>query len=197
MGSDLPLNKMSIEKWNASVQFPTNSDYICRVIGADFTPSSKGNPMLVLEFEVVKPEVVDIGEKQFNIAGVTCKSYFTTEVTNQGEDNVAKTESCRNRLTGEEGLFTVMGIDKSTIDWDNIDTKPFLGKLVYCLMEPDIEERRKNPTPEQIAKAKAANKRAEGDVMVNPITGKPLVNYWPKIRQIFGLAPSDGMQVAF
>jgi hypothetical protein len=57
---------------------------------------------------------------------------------------------------------------------------------VYALLYPDTQDRRKSPTAEQLAKG-----QKQGDVMINPITKKPLTQHYPKIGEIFGLAPTD------
>ena len=60
-------------------------------------------------------------------------------------------------------------------------------------MSSKEDAKRKTPTGEQIAKAKAAGKRPEGDVMKHPVTGKALYNYWPQIDEIFALAPEQSV----
>lgn len=182
---------MSTEKWNAKIQFPSDSNFINRIVGANFGPSaSSNNPMLTLTFEVVSPTDAEVGTKTYNIAGVQAKRYYVTEV----KDNAEKTENCRARV---RELWTLLGLDPESINWDNIDCTPLLGLLVFCQMSPDAEPQRKNPTAAQIEAAKKENKRPEGDIMKHPITGQPLVNYWPQIREIFGLAPSDGVKMAY
>lgn len=181
-------------KWNANMQFPTDSNFVNRITGAEFGPSnSSGNPMITLHTEVVSPQEVEIDGKMVNIAGVKSIQYYVTDV----KDDPEKTRSCRDRITNNDegpnkGLWPKLGLDPATINWDNIDVKPLLGKLILTQMSPDIEPQRKNPTMAQIEAAKKLNKRAEGDPQTNPLTGAPLINYWPKIRQIFGLAPNQG-----
>lgn len=180
-----------MKKWNAELMFPTDSGYTNRVVGAEFGPSSNsGNPMVTLDTEVVQPAEVEIAGEQVNIAAVKAKYYIVTSVVNEdGSLNEEKTAKARERA---KEILTNLGY--TTINWDNIDVTPLRGKLILTLMESEITERRKNPTSSQIEAAKAKGIRAEGDVMKHPVSGKPLVQYWPKIREIFGLAPNqDGL----
>lgn len=181
------------KKWNSEIQFPTDSDYINRIVGATFAPSKKGNPMLTLNFEVVSPQEKEVAGEQVVLAGVKSTRYFVTQSLDEsGEVDVEKSQRAADTL---KELCAKLKIDD--VNFENIDTKPFLGKLVYTAMSSNVVERRKEPTAAQIAAAKAAGKRPEGDIMKHPITGKNLINYWPQIDDIFGLAPSDGVQVAF
>lgn len=170
-------------KWNAELQFPTNSDFVNRIIGAEFGPSNNsGNPMITIEAEVNTPQEVMIGEKQVTIAGVKAKKYYVTEV----KDDPAKTEEKREEV---KKLWTDLGLDPSTINWDNIDVSPLRGKLIMTLMSGKKTERRANPTSEQLKK----DPKALGPVLKNPATGKALIQWWPQIDEIFGLAPGQDM----
>jgi hypothetical protein len=152
--------------------------------------------MLTLEMEVVSPETVEVAGEEINIGGVKTKNYYVTTILKDdgSVDEKATAEQREKYLTGvESGLLPRLGIDPATINWDNIDAKGlFEGKLVLTQMSPDIEPQRKNPTSAQIAAAKKMNTRPEGDVQKHPITGKTLINYWPKVREVFGLATSQG-----
>lgn len=185
------------KKWNAELQFPTNSDFVNRIIAGSFALSnSSKNPMVTLELEVNSPQEVEIGGEMVNIAGVKAKTYFVSKVINaDGSINEEKTKACQDKI---KELWTKMGLDPETINWDNIDYKPLLGKLVLTMMSSDEDEMRKNPTTAQIEEAKKKNKRAEGEILKNPITGKAIIRYWPQVREIFGLSPNqDGATVAY
>ena len=177
--------------------FPTTSETVNRIVGAKFSPSkSSGNPMVEVNTEVVTPEEVEIGGEMITISGVKATNYFVTTVFIEDKVTVdeEKTEKSRENF---KAFYSKLGLDPSTINWDNVDTKPLLGILTMTQMESETEERRKTPTLAQIEAAKSSGKRVEGDIMKNPVTGKPLVNYWPKIREFFGAAPSDGVNVAY
>lgn len=180
--------------------FPTSSGFTNRIVGASFGPSkNSGNPMITVNTEVVTPAEVEIDGKQVTVAGVKCTNYYTTTVF--GTDGVVdedKTASQRLRLYNPENpndsLLPKLGYPVESINWDNFDTKPLLGKLILTMMEPEVEERRGNPTSADLAK----DKKAKGKVLKNPLTGQSLINYWPKVREIFGLAPQqDGVSVAY
>lgn len=177
------------QKWNSSIQFPTDSNYVNRIVGVIFGPSnSSGNPMITLTCEVVQPEEVEVGGVMYNIAGVQTKNYFTTQT-----DNEEKTFNARKRVTE---LLTKLGIDAESLNWDNLgpQLEPLKGKLLLTMMSSQIQERRKNPTLAEIEAAKKqglTDFRNIGKVMTHPITGKALINYWPKIDEIFGLSPDQ------
>lgn len=182
---------MSATKWNASLMLPTDSNYTNRIVGATFAPSNKGNPMITLECEITQPQEVEIDGQQVTIAGVKTKNFYPTTVLEDGVVNEEKTNKSRKRLVDQ--LWDKLEMDAATINWDNVDVKPLLGKLILTQMEAEVEEKRKSPTAAELAK----DKNAQGQVMRNPKTGKALVNYWPKIREIFGLAVQDGTQVPY
>jgi hypothetical protein len=184
------------KKWNANMMFPTDSCFVNRIVGASFGPSKgSGNPMLTINTELVSPQEYEIDGEQVVVAGVKATNYFVTQVNKpDGTIDEEKTANCRANLADPtKGLWVKLGLDPNTINWDNIDTKPLLGKLIYTMMSPDKEEKRANPTAAELAK----DKHAEGKVLRNPVTNQPLVNYWPKVREIFGVAPSDGVTVAY
>src|SRR5580765_2937479 len=153
MGSDLPLKQntkhMSAEKWNASIQFPTDSNFVNRITEVEFGPSKgTGNPMITLTTEVQSPDIVNVAGKDINIAGTPAVNYYVTEV----KDDVDKTASCRSRLTsveqGNEGLFVKLGLPIDNIPWENLGPflEPVKGKLVLTMMAPEAAEEHKNPT---------------------------------------------------
>lgn len=173
-------------KWNYKIMFPTDSNFINRVTNASFTQSkASGNPMIVLEMEVVSPTEVQVGNDTVNIAGVKTTNYYTTQSFVDGVLDVEKTAKNRSDL---EKLYATFGLDFTEFNPENPDLSGFKGKSVYTQMSPEIQEQRKNPSAEQIADAKAKGvKFVQGDIMLNPITGKPLVSYRPNVREIFGL----------
>ena len=177
------------QKWNATVQFPTDSNFINRIVGVTFGPSnSSGNPMITLACEVVQPEEVEIGGVTYNIAGVATKSYYTTQT-----DDEEKTFNARKRVTD---LLTLLGLDTTSLNWDNLgpQLEPLKGKLILTMMSSTIQERRKTATAAEIAEAMKqgiTDFRNVGAIMKHPVTGKNLINYWPKIDEIFGLAPDQ------
>lgn len=185
---------MSAQKWTFNTFFPTDSNFICRVVEESFSPSkSSGNPMITLKTEIVAPEEYEIGGEMFTLAGVNPNPlYFTTQAFNDGELDVEKTEKNRKRL---EDLYSKFQMDFSKFNPENPELG-FKGKLFYCQMSGEENVRRKTPTAEQMKvgdpNAKPLPRKAgEGDVMVNPMSGKPLLSYRPIIREIFGLAPAD------
>lgn len=179
------------KKWSAAVMIPTSSEYANRITGASFSPSkSSGNPMVTVECEVVTPQEVEVGGEQVNIAGVSTTNYFVTTVIDPKTKTVDEEATAKKRGQFRE-FWEKCGLDSSEINWDNIEVKKLEGKVLLTQMESEMEEKRATPTAEQIAKAKEKGVRPEGTIMKNPVTGKPLVNYWPKIREFFGLSPDQ------
>lgn len=182
--------------WNNSIMFPSDSQFVCRVTKATHSPSkTSGNPMITLGFEVVSPEDYQVGDKLVNIAGVSANlsKYFTTKVLDDNEqEDVEETKSKREQVFGSSGdpdslsLYEAFGLDGSKEDPENPNVKQFEGLCVYCQMSSKIEQTRKTPTAEQLAKAKKAgiNPRDAGDIQKHPVTGKPMVKYWPQIDKI-------------
>jgi len=137
--------------------------------------------MITVNYEVVSPAEVEIDGKQVTVAGTPIKAYYTTG--NPGDAEKDEKAKARTRA-----LFENMGLDPATINFDNIDTKPLLGLELMVLISPDEEEMRANPTAAELAK----DKKAQGKVLKNPKTGAVLIDYWPKIREVFGLAATSG-----
>ena len=171
---------MPTEKWNFKKFFPTDSNYVCRFIEESFVKSSKGNPMIVLQPEIVSPAEVNNGQETLNIAGTKpAKMYFNTKVLDEDGNIVQdKTDSAAKRI---EQLYTALELDFTDFNPDN-PTLAFKGKTFYCMIQCEEDAQRKNPTPDQIKKGE------RGDTMKNPVTGKDLITYKPVVREVFGLA---------
>jgi hypothetical protein len=184
---------MHIINWNAEIQFPSDSCFKNRIISAKFAPSNSGSPMITLELEVIEPNTYTIGEQEVNIAGVKAKMYFVTKfVDSEGVVDELKTANARSRVfvsnnPEQPSLYDKLGLDGSAVDPENPNMNDLLGKVVFTQMSSEAVEQRKTPTADEIAKAKKAGTRPVGAVMKNPITGKPLIKYWPKIDEIFGV----------
>lgn len=168
-------------KWTSKVQFPKDSNYIIMCKDATFGPSkSSGKPMITVKFEVVAPDCVNVDGEEYTVAGVEMTQYWVTQsIDENGNLDAEKTKAIADRLAK---TYKAFGLDFSTFNPENPDVEVFKGKKVYALLEAEVREQRKQPTPEQ-----AKNKQL-GDVLKNPVTGKALVNYFPKIVEIFGVA---------
>ena len=170
------------KKWNASVRIPPTTDVIVRIVGASFGPSNNsGNPMVTVNTEIVTPEEMEIDGEMVTLSGVKARNFF---VVKNLKDESKTTEARKNF----EELWSKILEIKDPINWDNIDTKKMLGLCVWVFMESEEEERRSDAT----AAEKAKNPRAEGKILINKRTGKPMVNYWPTIREFQCLAPNSG-----
>lgn len=173
-------------KYNSSITFPTDN-YIIRCVEEKFAPSNSGSPMITLEFEIDSPETVNVAGEDVTVAGVKVKHYAVTKsLSEDGEVDVEKTKACEERVfvsshPDRPSLYELFGEDGTKIDREN-PALVFKGKRVHVTLGCDIRERRKSPTPEQ------AKRGQPGDVLLNPVSGKPQVSYYPKINQIWGLA---------
>jgi len=155
--------------------------------------------MITLEMEIVSPDEVEIAGQKVTIAGVPTKNYYTCKVLDKdGKVDEEATKEALARVFVSNNpdfpsLYERCGLDGSKEDPENPNVKQFIGLCVYTQMTCEVDEQRQTPTAEQIAKAKAnkvTDMRKIGDIMKHPVTGKPLVKYWPKCQEIFGVAPS-------
>lgn len=176
------------QKWNNNIQFPNDSNFVNRIIGATFGPSNNsGNPMVTITTEVVSPQDVEIGGPVFNIAGVETTNYYSVK------DLADEANTAKKQADFIERVWSKLELDPAQINWDNIDTKPLLGKLILTRMYGEPQVRRKNPTAAQLEAAKVKGEKfTQGDIMKHPVTGKELITYKPVLAEIFGLAPNQG-----
>ncbi len=145
--------------------------------------------MLTLSFEIVSPDVMNVAGKEFNVAGVKTQPlyYVTKSVDADGNVDVEKTEGWKGRLDELCNAFALPAIT----DPENPAIDGFKGKVLWALIGSEPRERRKSPTAEQLAKGEK-----QGDILCNPMTGQPLVNYFPKIQQLFGIPSEDVIRQA-
>ena len=170
------------QKYDGKIQWPRQSDYVLRVIDEEFTQSkSTGNPMIHLTVEVDRPEEVEIAGEVYMIAGQKCELYYVTK-TLEGPDAEDKSVNNAKRV---KDLYDLFELPSDNINLENPELG-FKGKLVFAMMDSETKERRGSPTKEQLAKG-----MKQGDILKNPITGKPLIYYVPKVVEIFGLATAD------
>lgn len=169
-------------KWTPEIKIPQDSNYIIRITDESFGPSKgSGNPMITLKAEVVSPEEVEVAGEMINIAGapITPLYYVTQPADADGNVDAEKAANSAKRL---KELYSLFELPNDNINPEN-PTLAFKGKVVYALLYPDCQERRKSPTAAQLAQG-----IKQGDVMINPKTKKPLVNNFIKVGEIFGLA---------
>mgnify|MGYP006871750116 FL=1 len=173
-------------KYNQTVKWP-NDNFVCRVIDESFAPSkASGNPMITLTFETVgmlkndntTTDEVDIGGEDFMIAGVKLVNYYPTIVLDGDGVNVEKTKKAQARVVE---LYEKFNLDAS-INFEN-PVLAFKGKSVMVYLQDEAKPKRRSPTKEQLD----AGIR-EGEIVLNPITREPVIDHWPKLNRIYGLA---------
>jgi len=169
-------------KYNSNVKLGPDN-FIIRTIGEEFGPSRAGKPMITLEHEIVSPETVNVNGIDYEVAGLTLKTYHVTKsVDEQGNvDPGAQqdTVSRLNELTTAYSLPDISDVDNPTLG--------FKGKQLWVLISSQENAKTKSPTSEQLKEGKKI-----GDPIVNPITGKPEVYYRPQIDKFYGLAQTQG-----
>lgn len=164
-------------KWNKELQFPTDSCFANRILSAEYGPSSKGNLMITMETEIVVPDEYSIGQQMVEIAGIKVTSYFTAN-NDQNKDKIVT-------------MFKNLGLSTENMNWDNLDVEPLKGLVILTAMRGRQQPKTKSPTATQMAEAAKTGARPVGDPMINPVTKKQMIEYWPEITDIFGLAPAD------
>lgn len=185
------------EQWHSGIQFPTDSNFVNRITAVEFKKSkSSGNPMIQVDCEVISPETVEVAGEMVNIAGVSTINYYTTMTPDDAEKSAKNLERLCGTKTDRPGLLRILFPDKpeyaDQFNPENPDAemlKAMVGLCILTQMSPEKEEKTKNPTSEEIAKAKAKGEYPKGQVMKHPVTGKPLIAYRPQIKEIFALAP--------
>lgn len=168
------------QKWNQSIPFNTDN-YIMRVMEEKFGPSSKGNPMVTLDFEMAT-ESMEVAGVEYTISGNKTRQWYPVTVLEDGVVNPDKTAKARARLVE---VYTKFGLDASNINWDNPELG-FKTKLVHVRGYNKEEAVFKTPTKEQLEKG-----QRQGDALVNPVTGQPVMKNVFAIGEIYGLAPED------
>jgi hypothetical protein len=155
--------------------------------------------MFTFNWEVVAPDTYNIGGQDVVLAGIKVTSYHVTKHFDEnGDVDEAKTSQDTQRVfvgTADcASLYERFGLDGSKEDRENPDIKQFVGKKVLAQLKGKSEPDRRTPTSEQIAKAKKAGKRPEGDIMKHPVTGKEQVLWKPELVEVFGIAqnPNGG-----
>lgn len=176
------------KKWNADIMFPSDNCFENRITDIKAAPSNGGNPMITMSTELVSPTVYEIAGEEVDITGVKATAYYTYKVFDGEEVDAEKTKSAQERT---EKLLVDCGIAKEDINWDNLGPviAPLKGKVILTCMNSRIDEQRKTPTSVQLEEARKTGKRAEGDVMKHPVTGKKLIKYWPNVVEVYGLKP--------
>lgn len=181
-----------MKQWNASIQFPADSDYVLRITDAEFGDSKRsGNPMLTIETEIVSPDAKEVAGEMITVAGVTPKKFYIVT------GNVSKPDDDTNLVRAKERLSLLLPNDIELVkNMDGTNVSPEIvsklkGLLFYAVVSSKATPKRKSPTQAQIEEAKANGKEPEGDVMKNPITGEPLNYYVVEVGEIFGPAPAS------
>lgn len=189
---------MATKKWSANIMFPKDSCYQNRCMDITFSPSkSSGNPMLTINCELVAPTTVEVGEDIVDITGIKTTNYMTVTAFEDDGKTVDENKTKESRAKVKEflAMMKVGGkpvIDPETVNWDNPQLSALRGKVFLTSMESEVREERKTPNKAELeeAKKKGIHASQAGKVMKDPVSGKDLIQYWPKIRSFFGLASS-------
>lgn len=192
----MAIRKMNegVSGWNNKTPFPKDRYTIC-CIEEDFAPSkSSGNPMLTRTWEIINPELVQIGDRQVNVAGAKIIQYRTTKVKST-KDEIEEGMGPWNEQSSDKAFggfrdeLLTLGFDsEGEIDDENppVFAK---GKTVDAIVYAKEDKARKSPTAEQI------RKRQQGDPILDA-DGNEVVTYQLQLDTILGLA-SKQVGVAF
>ena len=178
---------MQAQKWNSSTKFP-NDNFVCRVTDDGFSPSkSSGNPMITLTFETIgllkndsttTPEI-DVGGDLYTISEIKITNYYPTIVLSPEGIDESKTHKAQERV---KELYEKFGMDNTNINFEN-PVLGFKGKQVMVYLQDEAKPKRRSPTKAQLEQG-----IREGEVILNPVTHEAVVDHWPRINRIYGLA---------
>lgn len=155
--------------------------YIIRCTAQKYGFSSKNNPMVTLDWEIVGYQTTDgqistklkRGESVYEIGGASCQTWHTLS-----ESALEMYFHNREVL----GLGQTEEVDETNPPLD------YLGITAHAILDADPSEQRKAPTPEQ----KAAGK--PGDLILDPVTNQPIKRNRVRVAQILGRANIGGPQ---
>lgn len=167
----------STQLWNSKMFFPTNN-YTIRVVDEVNKPSSKGNPMTTIEFEIVNSEPVkmgDLGMVEFD--GVTFKKFFTTGNPNNKELD-------QKSFNRHDDFLRKCGIDTSE-GWDNENPPSVNGKVLSVKLYGKETIQRASPTDEE--KQSNDPEVKKGKILIDPITNKEVRGYQIELGDVYGL----------
>ena len=172
-----------VKQWSSRNYFPQDN-YVVRVLNQENKPSNAGNPMMVLEFEIVNCDAKKIGDETLEFDGVTFTHWQTTGCNppkNATEKEIAEAKQADdNAFNNADDLLTRCGIDTSE-GWDPTNPPSIKGKVLHVRLYGSDESPTKAPTPEQKAKGE------RGDPLKDPVTGKELHMYKIKLAEVYGV----------
>lgn len=171
---------------NPKIKLPKER-YTLRIKDEEFQMSKAGNPMLVLSFEFMAPDVFTHWDgSKVNIAGVELnkKMYMTLRVTDDKTKEVdpVATQKAFDRycdLLGRLGKE----IPAEGIDVEN-PPKLLKGTIIDAICDAEEFAQRKDPTPEQKAQGKL------GDI-IKDANGKEIKAYFTNVVDILGLGDAS------
>lgn len=161
--------------WNFKKFFPKDA-YAIRCLKQTNKPSSTGNPMSVLEWEIVDQAPKQVGDEMLEFDGVKFKTNHVTRV------NGDATKSAKMAEMYQKIYLIPAGVIADGDAWDDENPPSMEGKVLYASLRGQEQPSFKSPTSEQTAAGKKV-----GDPMIDPVTNKPVVNYQIQIEQIFGI----------
>lgn len=167
--------------WNRSIFFPKDT-YVLRITDEEVKPSKAGNPMVKLEYEVCNAEPKQVGDVIIDLNGTKFPAWHVTEVRKKENEKMTDEElekSSQAAFDRYDAFLQKCGIDTSA-GWDPENPPSVLGKCIWASVYGKEDKSRKTPTPEQRAK------NEPGDVMIDPITKKEVINYTPTVENVFG-----------
>jgi len=166
----------TVGKFKSSMIFPRDN-YVVRCTEDEFGQSNKGNAMFTLNFEIDRPEEIEIAGERVNVAGV--KTQPTWVVTKVFEDGVLNEQKSAAAIKRANELMASLG--EPPLDPENPQLA-LKGKLFHV---------RAFGKSEPVLKAQTAEQRAAGkpgDPIKNPITGEAEIRCSIVIEKFYGPA---------
>lgn len=171
----------TVKMWNSRTYFPQDN-YIARIIGEDRKPSSAGNAMTTLEWEIVNCDPKKIGDETVEFDGSTFLTYHVTQV-NPSKD-VTPDEAAQkseNAFNTFDEFLTKCGVDTSE-GWDPQNPPSVKGKVLHVRLYGEDRPAYAALTPEEKAEGKKV-----GRILKDPITNKEVHNYGIKLSEVYGI----------
>lgn len=162
-----------------SIPWPKDNYVLTFTKGTFGVSKRTDNPMGTFELEVFSPSTMSSGSYEITVAGTPLKHYLVTKVLDEGEVDTEKTATATERV---KDFYEKCGVNFATYNPENPDFTAFEGKKIWALLKNKRTEKRKDQTPEQKAEGE------QGTILKDPISGAELVNNYPEIESIFGVA---------
>ncbi len=158
------------EQLNSRVELPKKT-YIIRCKKADFKISAKGNPMIVLVWELCRPETVSIAGRNYSIAGVELRPQYLTLNEDVNHPGMKRFFDLQTTLNIEAGVDLEDPVSYA---------EAFVGKIANAICDSEEYIRRESLTEAEVA----AGKTPQEAEPLRYEDGTEVKGYNPSLRQV-------------